>query len=963
MDPGVRRRIGFAAAGGLAVLVLAGLLGGSDLLLDVFAKVVDRGERGVAGRLRRAGVLAYFDFDDVRPRDQVGRTGVVNGGTRLVAGRNGSARAFPHGEHGVIRTALPLPDLGPRFTVACWLRFPEEVPNQQIFQYLAVRDGNLVLQLNRQETLAWPITIRGRFFHAAFTVDPDAGRAAFYIDGSPVGDIRLRPLSHPAEDLCLGQARWTPPPSFTVDELAAWDRSLAPHEVRRLSRLRWSLALDTVPIPAVGLWLLRAARDSYRALLVAADLFDPSVHESRIYAAGLPSYALALSRDDVREFNKYFNEQVENGLNAPGTSKKRTVELLESGRRRRATMELVAGDYAGPEVSAKRTVRLEMLAEDEPERTVFIRPTEGAPYLVEVLAGKLARSCGVPVTPTELCLVSINGAFEGLSLCSDISRDQGLFWISAPGQAQALLRRLPVFRDEALREFDRLAAGWEGALRSDRKGPLSSREALHGLREQRRQLESTLADRTARSDEALVARVAGHVREDLFLGDNPHASLVVGDLDLSARRINGAELSFASLTPAILADDGRVSPPEGRAAQAGLRVSIRSGGASRTKDLSFAVLPRQRRIPILRVQSAGDPPARVTVPSLAEFIEGDNRRSGPLVGEIRLRGNTSLRQERNQKKYYRIELARPSDVPGLGRTRRLLLISGWKDKTLMRDRLSYDLFRSFSEPGKPRYSPHARLVELVLNGDYRGIYNVVDRVDSDLLNLGTSSGGADRPVLYKGVDSTASFKTPNRDAYVQKIPSWRDGEYWGPYERLITFIGSSQPETFRREIERLIDVDNVIDFEILLALTSNAEGINSNLYLARGGEPDARFFIVPWDYDISFNIPSIPSNYLIARLHRDLPDYNRRVAERWRALRRDRLSEASLMERIDGLVAEMAEGVERNFRRWPPTEGETWEGEVPKLRAFVRGRLQLLDTWFAWPPAHPAGTPERREGS
>jgi len=262
------------------------------------------------------------------------------------------------------------------------------------------------------------------------------------------------------------------------------------------------------------------------------------------------------------------------------------------------------------------------------------------------------------------------------------------------------------------------------------------------------------------------------------------------------------------------------------------------------------------------------------------------------------------------------------------------------------------ILRSFPEllrAGKPRYSPHVRLVELVVNGDYKGLYNLVDRVDAGLLDLGKASG-ADRPVLYKAAGSGAGFKTPDSDAYVQQVPDWRDGEYWGPFEKLITFIGQSTPEAFRNEIERIIDVDNVIDFEILLALTANVEGQNYNLYLARGAGAAARFFIVPWDYDISFNSPSIPSNYLIGRLHADLPDYSRRVAQRWRALRKDRLSETDLMQRIDGLVAEMVEGVERNYRRWPPTEGETWEGMVPQLRAYLRERLRLLDTRFAWPP-------------
>jgi len=347
------------------------------------------------------------------------------------------------------------------------------------------------------------------------------------------------------------------------------------------------------------------------------------------------------------------------------------------------------------------------------------------------------------------------------------------------------------------------------------------------------------------------------------------------------------------------------------------------------------------------VDSAGDPPIGATVASVAEFIEGGGRRSGLLEGRVRLRGNTALTRVRNQKKYYRITLDKPYDAPGIGRTRRLFLISGWRDGSLMRDRLTYDIFRSFSEPGKQRYSPHVQTVELVVNGDYKGIYNLMDRVDADLLEFGKAVGGPDRPVLYKAKGSQANFSTPVRGAYVQKVPDWRDGEYWGPFDTLITFIGQSTPEVFREGVERMIDVGNVIDFEILLKLTSNFEGANFNLFLARKGGPDARFFIVPWDYDMTFYKQAIPSNSLIDRLHRDLPGYSRRVLDRWQSLRKDRLSEQGLTARIDGLGAELAEGAGRNYRRWPNAPGESWPAKVQELRAFVTERLRLLDVHFA----------------
>jgi hypothetical protein len=97
---------------------------------------------------------------------------------------------------------------------------------------------------------------------------------------------------------------------------------------------------------------------------------------------------------------------------------------------------------------------------------------------------------------------------------------------------------------------------------------------------------------------------------------------------------------------------------------------------------------------------------------------------------------------------------------------------------------------------------------------------------------------------------------------------------------------------------------------------------------------------------MSFYHTDVSGNLLTHRLHADLPGYSRRVNERWRALRRDRLSAQGLMARIDALEAELAEGVGRNYERWPLLPGWTWQRDVATLREFLRTRLLLLDKVF-----------------
>ncbi|HEY5997668.1 MAG TPA: LamG domain-containing protein, partial [bacterium] len=521
----LRSRLPALVAAGLVLAAIVGLVARADALLDLLAGSVARADAAVGNRLSAAGVLAYWDFDEVRPRNRVSGRDVETGGTRIVRGRYGSARAFRPGRQSFVRTDVPLPALGPQFTFSCWVRFPEKVRNQQIFQYLAVAGGKLVLRLPGQKPLAWPIEAApGRFRHVAFTVDEAAGTARLYIDGEPQGSLALQPLVHKSLQLCFGQDRWTPPAAFALDEVSVWARALSPEEVRALARQRRSLGTSRAFARLAALYAARTFRDTYGALLLAVDLFNPLLHESRIYSAGLPSYALELSRNDVRHFNAWFNDTADNGLNAPATSDKRKVDLLVRGRRRSAVMELVAGRQTGPETSSKRTFTLELLdADGEPERKLLLRPVEGAPYLLDALAAKLARDSGLPPVAPEIVAVSTNGSFDGLYLAADLSGDKGSFWRGEAEQWRELITRLPFFRDQALAEFDRIAGRLKAPLCSDRKSPLTSREIVHEIRRQRRLLEDAALDRTPRSDEALVARVADFVREEIFLGDNPHA--------------------------------------------------------------------------------------------------------------------------------------------------------------------------------------------------------------------------------------------------------------------------------------------------------------------------------------------------------------------------------------------------------------------------------------------------------
>lgn len=55
-----------------------------------------------------------------------------------------------------------------------------------------------------------------------------------------------------------------------------------------------------------------------------------------------------------------------------------------------------------------------------------------------------------------------------------------------------------------------------------------------------------------------------------------------------------------------------------------------------------------------------------------------------------------------------------------------LLIANYNDKTFMRNSLAFDLFRRMGH-----YAPRTRLVEVVINNDYQGIYLLTEKIKQD----------------------------------------------------------------------------------------------------------------------------------------------------------------------------------------------------------------------------------------
>ena len=92
-------------------------------------------------------------------------------------------------------------------------------------------------------------------------------------------------------------------------------------------------------------------------------------------------------------------------------------------------------------------------------------------------------------------------------------------------------------------------------------------------------------------------------------------------------------------------------------------------------------------------------------------------------GTIRERGNYS----RNfPKKPYRIKFDSKQHVlDAPAKAKKWTLINNYGDKTLMRNMLAFEISRQLGMP----YTPYSKAVDVLLNGEYKGCYQLCDQVE------------------------------------------------------------------------------------------------------------------------------------------------------------------------------------------------------------------------------------------
>lgn len=329
------------------------------------------------------------------------------------------------------------------------------------------------------------------------------------------------------------------------------------------------------------------------------------------------------------------------------------------------------------------------------------------------------------------------------------------------------------------------------------------------------------------------------------------------------------------------------------------------------------------------------------------------------------RGRSSRSVPKHQ---YGVELRDDADedlaanLLGMGADSDWVLNGLWYDRLLLRNMLAFGLFNDF---GPTRYAPEMALCELHVDGEYRGVYGLSERIKRDDDRVDISEHDAfvavqiDHECFYTLSIAYGCLKlrSPDEDALTPED----DAAITGFLRDWEAAVLGSEPYDEARGVMQFVDLDSALDVVILEELMKNEDAFWTSMHLWR--DAGGRVNWSPWDLDMTlgnleyyddYGDPGTWTDYRppMIRVMIEAPGARERLAARWVELRASILAEAEIMARIDRYQALLGGAIERNFALWPIEQinygsyfyaVRSYEEEDAHARQWIRDRLRFMD--------------------
>ena len=284
------------------------------------------------------------------------------------------------------------------------------------------------------------------------------------------------------------------------------------------------------------------------------------------------------------------------------------------------------------------------------------------------------------------------------------------------------------------------------------------------------------------------------------------------------------------------------------------------------EDVSESTLPRMNIVMSTDYLLSSDEYTECTV----EIKNADEYNLDACNANIRIRGNTTSQAD---KKPYKLKLDEKKSLFGGGKEKSWVLLANVNDITGIHNYVSMEIYRYLTD-GKA-FIPMIRFVNLYINGEYQGVYNLCDQIETGKTRVPISG-------KIKATPEETDYLVLNDKYAYYEGKAGEEGIGWFWLDKSITAIEVKSPDTddelYTKEytdyiknrmdsiydiilsrdwndIQQVIDIDAIVNGFLVSIITNNEDIAYKSIYyyLPSGGKLT---YGPVWDMDLTFGAGS-----------------------------------------------------------------------------------------------------------
>lgn len=339
----------------------------------------------------------------------------------------------------------------------------------------------------------------------------------------------------------------------------------------------------------------------------------------------------------------------------------------------------------------------------------------------------------------------------------------------------------------------------------------------------------------------------------------------------------------------------------------------------------------------------------------AEDIEALGTKAAPLPMQIRGRGHSSWK---GSKKPYKIKLEKKTSIMGMPKNKHWALLKPTENTVA-----GLQLGKLMNMAWTPSFRP----VEVVLNGDYIGLYFLTEtiRIDENRVNIYEQQDRETNPDLIKGGWLVEVDNYHDEDQItIPECSKWNlTLRYHSPED-----LSNAQLQWFTDEFKSInaaiyssdktsdiwedyIDVESMARFFILQEVMDNPDGFHGSFYLHKDLTDNAKWIAGPvWDL-VCYNREKTDYTFRLKVHYGFTPhwigeiiqydSFCKAVERVWREVYPTRLSE--IYNQIDEIVLPLGSAWANDCARWNEDPTQTAQLRADRIKNALRRNIEWFD--------------------